>query len=61
MIKYIILSLIVLYIYNTYVAPISEQVKRNRHQQQKNYNQPAQKTNQKVRKEDYIEYEEVKD
>jgi hypothetical protein len=64
MIKYIILSLIVMYIYNTYIAPLSYNVLQKKHQSRmqdqakKEFDASTQRNN-KVG--DFIDYEEVKD
>ena len=62
--KYIILSLIAMYIYNTYVAPISrsvlqkKQASRDQKQAKQEY-ETTLKKNSKVG--DFIDYEEIKD
>jgi hypothetical protein len=60
MLKYIVGSLIVLYIYNTYLAPISRRVQQKRgygEDQTMKHNNSGPKPKQG----DYLEYEEVKD
>ncbi len=68
MFKSILVMLIVLYIYNTYISPISESVRRRRshngsNQGANNYQQQTQSSAKRPpsRKEDFIDYEEIKD
>jgi hypothetical protein len=60
MLKYILGSLIVMYIFHTYLAPISRAVQQNRMNQQ-NRNGQSNAQPKKPKSGEYIDYEEVKD
>jgi hypothetical protein len=62
MIKYAIVTLIVLYIYNTYISPISESVKRSRYNDlMRRQSNQSPKPNPKPHPSEYVDYEEIKD
>jgi hypothetical protein len=57
MIKYILGSLIVLYIYNTYLAPISQKVRQSRDLDGQSKPNPTSRKSSG----DFIDYEEIND